>query len=340
MVNDQEFSVLNIKQKNIEVSFIDYGAAITSIKIPDKNGILEDVIMSYQDLESYIENECYLNAIVGPIAGRIKNAEYKINNKSYFLEKNFLDNENLHSGSETFSYRFFDYEILEETNQTTVTFTIRKENDHSNFPGTVDVKVIYTVKDTELLIEYVAKTDEDTLLNLTNHAYFNLSGNLKSNVLEHQLLLNCKQAMRLDNNNVPVAVENIENTFLDFTTLKPIRENFYPGIYESNTKGIDHPFVVDNKGFDKLQASLYDPISKRFMEVYTTYPSIVVYTHNYPDKKQLAYNIKTEQHLGICFEAQNYPNGVNIPSLDSSILKKEDTYYQKTLYKFSVKEGK
>lgn len=335
----KEFNIINIKQNNIEATFIDYGATLISLKTPDKNGVLEDVIMSYESIESYIENDCYLNAIVGPIAGRIKNAEYQINNKTYHLEKNFFDNENLHSGSEGFSFKTFDFTLLEEADQTILTFTIKKEKESSNFPGLVEVSVIYTVKDSILQMEYIGKTDEDTLLNLTNHAYFNLSGNMNQTIMNHELQINSTKAMVLDSNNVPVDIEDISNTFLDFTTKKPIKDNFYDGIYQSNTNGIDHPYIVDHIGFDFTQATLYDPKSSRMMEVKTTYPSIVVYTHNYPDDRPLAHNTTIEKHLGICFEAQNHPNGINIPNIESSILRKEDTYYHKTLYKFTVKEG-
>jgi aldose 1-epimerase len=338
-LDNHECNIITIKQKNIEVEFMDYGATILSLKTPDTTGELEDVIMSYKNRDSYIENVCYLNAIVGPIAGRIKNAQYKINDKEYFLDENYLESENLHSGQEGISFKFFSYQIMEELDQTAVTFAYRKEDSGSSFPGTVDITIIYTVKENELLIEFLGKSDKDTLLNITNHAYFNLSGNLKRTVLNNQLTINSRNVMTLDNHNVPVGIESVSNTYLDFSKTKTIKDAFFEGIYDTNTQGIDHPYVLDNIGYEIVQATLFDPISKRELEVFTTYPSIVVYTHNFPDTRELSHNKKTEKHLGICFETQNHPNGINIPSVESSILRKDETYYHKTLYKFSVKEG-
>lgn len=338
-LDNKECSIITVKQSNIEVTFMNYGATILSLKIPNKDGILEDVVMAYENMDGYVENTAYLNAIVGPIAGRIKNAEYTINDIKYYLDKNFLDNENLHSGHEGISFKYFDYSVIEQEDKSIVTFTYRKEAKASSFPGTVDIKIIYTIQENELLIEFLGSSDKDTLLNITNHGYFNLSGNLKETVLNHQLKVNASNAMVLDEHNVPVGVKSLKDTFLDYTSNRIIKDNFFDGIYETPTKGLDHPYVLDTIGFDNVQATLFDPVSHRQMDVYTTYPTIVVYTHNFPIPEKLAHNRKVERHLGICFETQNHPNGINIPNINSSILKKDENYYHKTLYKFSLKEG-
>ena len=177
LVKNQELNIIEVKQENIEITFMDYGAAILSILVPDKNGLFETVLMGYEDLESYIENPIYLNAIIGPTSGRIKDATFNINGKEYVLDKNHLNMANLHGGSETFAYKVFDYHIVDNLDSTKVIFTLYKKQEESKYPGNQKIEIIYTIEDGKLYIEFNADTDEDTLLNLTNHAYFNLSGN-------------------------------------------------------------------------------------------------------------------------------------------------------------------
>lgn len=338
-LGNKECTVITIKQEEIEVSFMDYGASILSINTKDQKGQFENVLMAYEDLDSHIEDECYLNAIVGPIAGRIKNASYTINDTNYQLDKNFLDSENLHSGHEGISFKFFDYEVKEEGIESIVRFFYRKEKANSSFPGTVDIEIVYTVKDSELQIEFIGHSDADTLLNLTSHAYFNLSGQMKRSILDHELYIDASTVMTLDEHNVPVDMESLTDTFLDFTKKDIIRNHFYEGIEQSNTQGIDHPYILNTVSLDHLQASLYDKVSGRMMELYTTYPAVVVYTHNFPNDQQLAYQRNTEKHLAICFETQNHPNGINVTNAPSSILRKDTKYHHITRYVFSVKEG-
>jgi len=309
-----------------------------SIYTPDKNGNSETCLLAYDQLESYIDNDIYLNATIGPTSGRIAGATFKINDQTYTLDKNFLGTENLHGGTETFARKIFNYAIFEENNQTQVTFTYRKHGINSKYPGNQEISVIYTVSSLGLLIEYIGKTDMDTLLNMTNHAYFNLSGNLKTNILNHELQVNSSKTIELNDNFVPYKVIDSKGTHLDYRKRKIISDNFCSGIYLRKENGIDNPLLLDDTNFQTRQVLLKDPISKRKLEVYSTYPCVVVYTHNFPDNKQLQFNKKQEKHMGICFEMQNPPNGINIPNLEDSILLKDKIYYHKTMYKFSVEE--
>ncbi len=338
-VNDLEFNFIEVKQKNIQITFMDYGATVLSIYVPDKDGKMETVLLAYDKLTSYINNEMYLNSIIGPTSGRIKNGEFELNELTIKLDKNFLETENLHGGFECFGFKFFNYEILDELSQTQVRFIYRRMDADSKLPGNSTIQIIYTVSESELQIEFLGDTTEDTLLNLTSHMYFNLSGDLKNTVLNHKLQINASKTIELDDKFVPYKVKELTNTHLDFLSFKHIKDNFFEGIYDLPVKGIDNPYMLDNIGFDNLSAKLYDPISGRKMEVYTTYPSIVVYTHNFPDDNTLLFNRKHEKHLGICFETQNPPNGINIPNLESSILLENEEYYHKTLYKFKVEDS-
>lgn len=328
IVENHEFNIIEVKQKNIEVTFMDYGAAILNILVPDKDGVFETVIMGYEDLASYIENPIYLNAIIGPTSGRIKDATFQINGKEYNLDKNHLNMANLHSGSETFAYKTFDYHIVESENSTKVLFKLHKKQEESKYPGSQIIEIVYTVENGKLFIEFNATTNEDTLLNLTNHAYFNLSGNLKSKVLNHELYLNSSNIIQLDEYSIPYKVENILNTNLDYKIPRNVDSNGFTGI--------DHPFLIDEVDFSIPCAIVKDNVSKRMLEVYTNYECFVCYTHEYPDDSKLLFGIEQTKNMGICFETQHAPNGINIDGLEDSILKKGKKYHFKTLYEFSV----
>ncbi len=335
-VNDQEITLIEVFQKNIKVTFMDYGASIISIVVPDKDGSNESVLMAYDSLDSYLNNAMYLNATIGPTSGRIKDGLFSLNDQTIQLDKN-ENNVNLHGGKETFAFQFFTYEVDDSKDFTKVTFCYQKKQEQSSFPGNQEIKVIYTAKEGELLIEFQGTTDQDTLLNMTNHSYFNLSGNMKRNILDHHLYLNASYYAELDEEFVPSKLKSCKGTHLEFNG-SPIKNHFYDGIYQTKQKGIDDPLLLDDVGLDIKQVELFDPVSKRVMEVYTTYPCIVCYTHNYPDFKPLLYGRKHEKHLGICFETQFVPNGINMEKVHKAILKASDIYSHKTLLKFYVKE--
>jgi len=337
-LDNKDFTFIEVTQKNIRVTLMDYGATIMSIFIPDATGNMETVVMAYDSLDSYIENDMYMNAVIGPTSGRIGNATFKLNDKTYVLDKNFEGTENLHGGKECFAFKFFKYKIIDELDQTQVIFTLEKREEESLYPGNQDIKIIYTISDGRLLIEFIGETDKDTILNLTNHAYFNLSGNMKEDILNHKLYIDSSKHMELNNSLVPIKIKDSANSRFDYIELKKIKDNFYDGIYELKTKGIDEPFILGTKSFDHLQVIYKDEISKRVLKVYTTYPVIVVYTHNYPNNLDLLFKAPNKRHMGICFEAQLEPNGINIKNVNDGILKKNQKYYHKTLYKFGIEE--
>ncbi len=337
-LNNNDFTFIEVTQKNIRITFMDYGATIMSIFVPDAAGNMETVVMAYDSLDSYIENDMYLNAIIGPTSGRIGNATFELNGKIYGLDKNFEGTENLHGGKECFAFKFFNFEVIDEKDQTKVIFTLEKREEESLYPGNQSIKIIYTISEGRLLIEFTGETDKDTILNITNHAYFNLSGNMKEDILNHKLYIDSSKHMELNESLVPIKIKDSANTRFDFRELKRIKHNFYEGIYELKTKGIDDPFVLGTNSFDHLQVKYKDEVSKRVLKVYTTYPVIVVYTHNYPNNLDLLFKVPNKRHMGICFETQLEPNGINIKNINDGILKKDKKYYHKTLYNFSIEE--
>lgn len=335
----REFTFIELKRDKISATFMDYGATILNINTEDAKGNSESVLLAYDNLSSYIENNMFLNATVGPFSGRIDKASFKIDDNTYKLDQNVKGTSmNLHGGKETIAFKFFNYKILEEKEYDKVTFTYRKKEELSHFPGNQTFKIIYTLKDDSLLIEFKASTDKDTLVNLTNHAYFNLSGNLKSDVMDHYLQINASKTCELNDEFSPIAIKDAIGTQLDFKDTKQIKDNFFDGIYDLPEKGIDNPMLLDEVSFDIPQVRLSDPVSKRVMEVYTTYPCVVVYTHNHPDFKDLLFGVEHKNHMGICFETQFEPNGINVEGLHDSILRKGQEYHQKTLLKFFLKE--
>jgi len=328
MVGTLECTLITVEQENIKATFIDYGAAIHSISVPDQFGTMECVLLTYESLESYIENKRHLNATIGPTAGRIQNAEFTIGTKTHHIDKNLNHIHNLHGGKDALSYTMFDYEIVEEKNQTEIVFKTRKKAGEQLYPGTQQYTVIYTVTDSTVTIEFIAETDYPTVVNLTNHAYFNLSGNLQSTILQHEMKIAAKKALKLDEEMIPYQVVDIQQTALDYTSLRPIKGPDFTGI--------DDPYILDEVTIERPQATLIDPVSKRRLDVYTTYPSIVCYTDNFPMDVPLAYNAINQLHMGVCFEAQNPPNGIHIQGLESSILHPDEGYYHKTIFAFRV----
>lgn len=327
-VEGKTYTLIDVEQDRISCTFLDYGATILSIKVPDKNGVMESVLIEYDQLSSYIENKRHLNATIGPTAGRIQNGTFAIDHDVVTLDKNMDDTHTLHGGVDALSYAMFKYSIREESDQTVLTFTTYKQNTNQYYPGNQRYVIIYTVKPQSVTIEFLAETDHATLVNLTNHAYFNLSGNMKKDILSHHLQLNASRVMTLDGM-IPVGIEDVPQN-LDYRTMREVDSKEF--------QGIDHPYLLDDVSFDVVQATLIDPVSKRRLDVYTTYPAIVCYTDNVPMTYRLKYNAENTTHRGICFETQNPPNGIHVEDCIDSILRPQQDYYHKTVFAFSIEE--
>lgn len=332
-----DLNLIEVSLPNIKASFLDFGATIYDIKIKDKEGKFESVVLKYKDMNDYFNNNIFLNSTVGPLSGRTKDGLFFINDKKFQLDLN--DGKlNLHSGKDSLASKYFDFEIIEKENFIQVIFT-HIANYDSAFPGIQKYKIIYTIKDSSVLIEFLGETNEATAMNLTNHVYINLSGDMKSTVLDSTLRVDSSKVLQADEDFVPCKIVNSKNTHLDFRNPKIIKDSFFDGIYETPAFGIDDQFLVDEVNFDKSQVTLFESESCRTLDVYTTYPVIVVYTHNHVSNQMLFDGLHT-QHMGICFETQFESNGINVPGFNNSILHKGDKYYHKTLYKFGLKKSK
>lgn len=335
-IEDKDIALIALKNKNnIEVKLMNYGALIEEFLAPDKEGKLENIVLTFEDTEDYIKNIPSFGAIVGRTSGRIGGGSFKLDGKRYELAKNAGPN-NLHGGPGGFSFRIWDYCINEDKDKVSVEFTYISKDMEEGFPGNLEAKVIYTLTDdNELIIDYQARSDRNTLCNLTNHSYFNLSGNYKRKVTEQYLKLKSDSFLETDDNLVPTGKKlAVKGTPMDFNTQKPIGrdiESDYKPLKQAG--GYDHPWLLSGS---KEQIQLYDEASGRKMTISTTYPCAVVYTYNFANSERLKYGKAGSKYDGICFEAQYEPDGINHEGLNSAVLTAGSSYSERTVFKLEV----
>lgn len=330
--------------KGMKVSITNYGGIITSILAPDRQGKMADVTLGFDAFEPYIKNPACFGALVGRFANRIENAEFELNGKSYKLYKNDGNN-HLHGGKEGFQKKLWNAAIIPDKGQDKLELTYTSQDGEENYPGKLDAKVLYWLdEDGSLGLEYSAVSDKDTIINLTNHAYFNLAGHNAGVITDHILQLNADKFTVINNECIPDGeIRDVKGTPLDFTQFKKIGDGLKDE--ESceqmkNGLGYDHNFVINStgKGMQKA-AEAYDPKSGRCMEVFTDKPGIQFYTGNFLDgsitgKGGAVYRRRN----GFCLETQYFPNSVKHKHFPSPILRAGETYHFTTIYKFGVKQ--
>ncbi|MCH7414770.1 galactose mutarotase [Belliella sp. R4-6] len=325
----------------IKASIMDYGATLTHLFIPDRNGKMADIVLGFDDFDGYqkkeyLENYCYIGSTVGRIGGRIKGNQFVLDGKKYLLEPN-NGKVHLHGGKEGWDRKLWEAEPFNKEDSFGVAFTLFSPDGEGGYPGAIDFKVTYLINPNgELTIEYHGISDKTTILNPTNHSYFNLSGDFSSSILDHDLQIVANNFLPMDENSLPTGeLKNVRDTPFDFVEGKKIgkaidREN--EQIKYGN--GIDHSFVFD---IQEKCAKLYDPKSGRLLELSTTEPGVQVYTSNYLDgsifgKDGVAYN----QHCAICLETQHFPDSINQESFPSVVLKQGEIFHSTSTFKFSA----
>ncbi len=338
-IDGRSIDLITIENKNnIMVKMINYGGTIIEILVPDREGNVENIVLTYRNIEDYIENPAYFGATIGRTSGRIADGRFTLDDRVYELNKNYGVNQG-HGGSTGFSFRIWDYKIKEIDQGTTVEFSYLSKDMEENYPGNLQVKVKYTLKNSnELVIEYEGETDKNTICNLTNHSYFNLSGDYKRKITEQFLQVSSHSFLELNSNQIPTGeFIDVKETPMDFNSLKLIErdiKNNYDQL--TMTNGYDHTWILDKS---ENQIIMYDEISGRKMIINTTYPSVVIYSYNFPKNEKLKTGKTGSKHDGICFETQYEPNGINNDRLNSARLNSGEKYYEKTELKFSVGEG-
>lgn len=327
-----------VNKKGMSIEVTNYGATLVSVSVPDQKGHLYDVVLGYDDVTDYEKNEGYLGATIGRNGNRIANATVTIDGKEYALDKNEKEH-NLHSGFKGFNSVIWDMELKEES--LSVVFTHHSPDGDQGFPGNADVSVTYTLtEDDEVKIQYLGKSDADTILNMTNHSYFNLEGHDSGeDVLNHMLWLDADAFTAVDADLIPTG-ENpkVEATPMDFRTEKKIGCEIAADFEQLKlTGGYDHNFVLNHQGEGMRKiAAVRAEKSGIVMEVYTDLPSVQLYTGNFVTSAQIGKDGHAyDKHRGFCLETQVYPDANHHADFPSSIVRAGEIYETATVYKFS-----
>ncbi|HEY9047318.1 MAG TPA: aldose epimerase family protein [Ohtaekwangia sp.] len=334
----QEVSIYTLKNKNgIEMQVINYGGIVTSLKTPDKNGSLEDIVLGFDSLSSYLKGSPYFGAIVGRYGNRIGKGKFKLDGKEYTLAQN-NNGQHLHGGLKGFDKVFWNIEEIPSTEGVALKLTYLSKDMEEGYPGNLNVEVLYTLTDdNEWKIEYKATTDKKTIVNLTQHAYFNLTGNVKRDILDHQLTLNADKLVPVDKVLIPTGeLKDVTNTPFDFRTATAVGARINDKDQQLEVGGgYDHCWVLSSPDSVKLAASVYEPTTGRVLEVYTTEPAIQFYCGNFLDGTLIGKGGVAYKHrFGLCLETEHYPDSPNKSNFPSVVLNPGETYITKTTYKF------
>jgi aldose 1-epimerase len=333
----QAFTLTNAS--GMQVRVIDYGAIIQSLKVPDRHGALADVVLGYDSLDGYVDNPQYIGALIGRYANRIGKAQFTLDGKTYKLANNSNGN-TLHGGRRGFNKVVWKGEPFQKPGQAGVTLTYTSPDGDEGFPGALSMRVVFTLNDSnELSLDYSATTNKPTVVNLTHHDYWNLSGEGSGDVLNTRLQINADRFTPVDTNLIPLGtMASVSGTPFDFHTLTPIGAHI--GANDPQLKlgsGYDHNFVINHHGNDlAVAARAEDPKSGRVLEVRTTEPGVQFYTANFLDvigKSGHAY----EPRDAFCLETQHFPDSPNKRSFPTTVLRPGQTFHSTTVYAFSVK---
>lgn len=324
----------------LSVRLLDYGATIQSILVPDRNGQVADVLLGYSTLEGYIEDRSYFGSTVGRYSGRIGNGLFTLDGTVYRLPKNDGAN-TLHGGFNGFNKKRWDAVIEPEGSSQTVRMIYSSQNGEEGFPGTLVVTVRFTLTDdNELILDYEAVTDRPTVLNLTNHAYFNLRGEGNGDILSHILHVSSDFFAETDEMLIPTgSFCPVEGTVLDFRTPLPVGARLdVSDRLLAPAKGYDHSFLFMRSSANELvlSARLYEPDSGRALEVWTTEPDLHVYTGNFLEGVAGKHGSVYGPYTGICLETQHFPDSPNRPEFPSTRLNPGDRFQSRTIYRFMI----
>lgn len=305
------------------VKVLNFGGIIKEIIMPDNKGKFDNIVLSYEKKSDYINNQSYFGAIIGRTGGRINKGKFILNNKEYYIPIKDRGNA-LHGGITGLDKRIWNVKEIKNG----LKLTYFSPDNEEGYPGNVNFQVKYILTDNnELEILYKATTDEDTLINLTNHSYF--SFNNRKNILDQELFVNSDVYFELDKTSIPTGVLlDVENTPFDFRTPKLIGKDIKSSnVQITATEGYDHPWKLNKTDVENV--TLFDKNTGRKVSINSDQNSVIIYTYNFPENNE-------DKNIGIAIEFQNDPDGINHENFESSILKKGDTYKQRTIYKFEV----
>ena len=338
--NDVDQYILT-NNKRMEVSIITYGGIITSWTAPDKNGDYKDIVLGYNTLAEYEDETPYFGALIGRYSNRIAKGKFKLDNQEYTLVANNRPN-HLHGGLKGFDKVVWGAKTIVDDSTVSLELSYLSKDMEEGYPGNLETKVTYTLNnEDELSVSYEATTDKPTIVNLTQHSYFNLTADFNQNILDHEIFINADSFLPVDNALIPTGeFRDVNKTPFDFRKPKPIGKQ----ISDENTQlengmGYDHCWVLNDQGKgSRFVASAYEPVSGRFLEVFSNEPGIQFYSGNFldgtlPNKSNGTYQNRT----GFCLETQHFPNSPNQENFPSVRLNPSEKYNSKTIFKLSTK---
>ena len=325
--------------KGMEATIMTYGGIVTSLKIPDKNGKLGDVVLGYDNLDGYIKSTPYFGALIGRYGNRIANGKFSLDGKTFTLATNNGVN-SLHGGLKGFDKQVWTARPLPTAHGPSLILTYVSQGGEEGYPGTLSVTAIYSITEgNELRVDFSATTSEKTVVNLTHHSYFNLRGS--GDILDHIVVINADKFTPVDGGLIPTGeLRPVAGTPFDFTTAHTIGERVNAADEQLKLgNGYDHNWVLNRQGSElSLAAGVYEPTTGRTMEVWTTEPATQFYTGNFLDGTITGKGGWTYQFRnGFCFEPQHYPDSPNHPDFPTTTLNPGEKYQNTIIYKFSTK---
>jgi aldose 1-epimerase len=318
----------------MEARTLAWGATLIGLSAPDRSGKMGEVTLGFDDTARYLQPHPFFGSTAGRYANRIARGRFALDGQTYTLATNNGAN-HLHGGARGFDKRVWKAEPLRPAS---VRYRYTSLDGEEGYPGTLQVSVTYTLTDkNELRLDYEATTDKPTVLNLTNHTYWNLAGH--GDVLGHELRLNAPRYTEVDPGLIPTGeIRLVKGTPLDFTTTKPIGRDLASVHVESQPVGYDHNFVIDRAGDGlTLAAELHDPASGRTMRVFTTEPGVQLYTANGLRDVAGRGGVTYGANAGVCLETQHFPDSPNHPEFPSTVLRPGETFRSTTVYEFGVR---
>jgi aldose 1-epimerase len=337
-----EYTIAN--SAGMSARIINYGATIRSLSVPDRDGNIEDVVLGYDSLQGYVNGSEYFGAVVGRYGNRIAKGQFTLDGQQFQLTINNGEN-HLHGGKIGFNKVLWDAEVLNDSDVPAIRFTYVSRDGEEGYPGTVTLKVTYALTDdNELRINYEGMTDKPTILNPTQHSYFNLSGNFAETILGHSLMIEADKFTPVDEGLIPTGeLASVENTPLDFRQPQTIGARIDDPFEQLVLgKGYDHNWVLRNytgPGDVHKAAELYEPGSGRVMTVFTDQPGLQFYSGNFLDGSAIGKNgIAYGHRTGLCLETQVFPDSPNHPDFPSATLYPGQVYRQTTIYQFSTRD--
>jgi aldose 1-epimerase len=327
-----------VNANGLEAAIMTYGGTLVSLRVPDRDGALADIVLGFDSLEPYLGDHPYFGALIGRFGNRIAGGRFTLNGQTYTLALNDGSN-HLHGGPGGFHRAVWQAREHPSEIGPSLELHYLSRDGEEGYPGNLDVTVIYTLTDRNALrIDYTATTDRDTVLNLTHHAYFNLSD---GDILDHQLELDGRWFVPIDDSLIPLGeLRPVQDTPMDFTTQTTIGERIAADDQQlRRAGGYDHTWVMDKTPNAMGHAArVYEPTSGRVLEVYTTEPGVQFYSGNMLTGLAGKGGRRYTKHSGLCLETQHFPDSPNQPSFPSTVLHPGETYNQTTIFQFDVQE--